>query len=67
MRWIITTYRRAPQPNPRGPGAGANAAAWTEQVAQMVPRMARIAVRPAWVGILDFQTRFPAALAKRMA
>ena len=42
-------------------------AAWTEQVAQMVPRMARIAVRPAWVGILDFQTRFPAALAKRMA
>ena len=40
--------------------------AWTEQVSQMVPRMARIAVRPEWVGILDFQTRFPAALAKRM-
>ena len=42
-------------------------AAWTAQVAQMFPRMARIAVHPAWVGLLDFQTRFPAALAKRMA
>jgi hypothetical protein len=41
--------------------------AWTEQVSQMLPRMARIAVRPEWVGILDFQTRFPAALAKRMS
>ena len=41
-------------------------AAWTDQVSQMLPRMARIAVRPDWVGILDFQTRFPAALAKRM-
>jgi len=41
-------------------------AAWTDQVSQMLPRMARIAVRPEWVGILDFQTRFPEALAKRM-
>lgn len=41
-------------------------AAWTDQVSQMLPRTARIAVRPDWVGILDFQTRFPAALAKRM-
>jgi hypothetical protein len=41
-------------------------AAWADQVSQMLPRMARIAVRPDWVGILDFQTRFPAALAKRM-
>ena len=41
--------------------------AWTEQVSQMLPRTARIAVRPAWVGILDFQTRFPEALAKRMS
>lgn len=41
-------------------------AAWTEQVSQMLRRSARIAVRPAWVGILDFQTRFPEALAKRM-
>ena len=39
---------------------------WTEQVAQMLPCSARIAVRPDWVGILDFQTRFPEALARRM-
>ena len=25
-------------------------------------RMARIAVRPAWVGLLDFETRMPSAL-----
>jgi hypothetical protein len=24
--------------------------------------MARVAIRPNWVGILDFQTRFPSAL-----
>jgi hypothetical protein len=24
--------------------------------------MARIAVRPAWVGVLDFETRLPSAL-----
>ena len=41
-------------------------AAWTDQVSQMLPRTARIAVRPDWVGILDFQARFPAAMAKRM-
>lgn len=41
-------------------------AAWTEQASQLVPRWARIAVRPEWVGTLDFQTRFPEALAKRM-
>jgi hypothetical protein len=41
--------------------------AWTEQVSQMLPRTARIAVRPDWVGILDFQTRFPEAMAKRMS
>jgi hypothetical protein len=42
-------------------------AAWAEQVSYMLPLMARIAVRPEWVGILDFQTRFPEALARRMA
>jgi hypothetical protein len=42
-------------------------AAWAAQVGQMVPRMARVAVRPEWVGIIDFQTRFPSALARRMA
>jgi hypothetical protein len=36
--------------------------AWVQQVRQMLPRMVRIRVRPEWVGILDFQSRFPSAL-----
>ena len=32
----------------------------------MSPQMARIGIRPEWVGILDFETRFPSAIAKRM-
>jgi nitroimidazol reductase NimA-like FMN-containing flavoprotein (pyridoxamine 5'-phosphate oxidase superfamily) len=40
--------------------------AWVSQVGQTVSRMSRIAVRPTWVAILDFETRFPSALAKRM-
>jgi hypothetical protein len=36
--------------------------AWVEQVGSMVSEMGRVAVRPEWVGILDFQTRFPSAL-----
>jgi hypothetical protein len=42
-------------------------AAWVEQVGQLLSHMGRIAVRPDWVSIIDFQTRFPSALAKRMA
>ena len=41
--------------------------AWVEQVGQLLSQGGRIAVRPDWVSILDFQTRFPSALAKRMA
>jgi PPOX class probable F420-dependent enzyme len=40
--------------------------AWAGKVAQIMDRMARIAVRPERVTILDFQTRFPEALARRM-
>ena len=29
-------------------------------------RTASIAVRPTWVGVLDFQTRFPNALPERL-
>jgi hypothetical protein len=29
--------------------------------------MARIAITPEWVGILDFEQRFPSALEKAMA
>jgi hypothetical protein len=37
--------------------------AWCDQLAGRFPQMARIAIRPEWVGILDFETRFPSALA----
>jgi hypothetical protein len=36
--------------------------AWVEQVKGMSSHMGRIAVRPEWVAILDFETRFPSAL-----
>jgi PPOX class probable F420-dependent enzyme len=37
--------------------------AWINQLKKMVPGMVRIAITPEWVGIIDFQTRFPSALA----
>ena len=41
--------------------------AWVEQARKLFPQMARIAVRPDWVGILDFETRFPSAIAAAMS
>jgi general stress protein 26 len=41
--------------------------AWLEQIGRIFPRMARIAIRPEWVGLLDFETRFPSGIAKGMA
>jgi hypothetical protein len=41
--------------------------AWVEHVRTLFPRMARIAVRPEWVGLLDFETRFPSAIAAAMS
>jgi Pyridoxamine 5'-phosphate oxidase len=38
------------------------ATAYLAQIDHPGTRMARIAVRPAWVGVLDFQTRLPSAL-----
>jgi hypothetical protein len=38
------------------------AATYLAQIDHPGTRMARIAVRPAWVGLLDFQTRLPSAL-----
>ena len=35
---------------------------WVEQVKQMTSEMGRIAITPEWVGILDFERRFPSAL-----
>jgi PPOX class probable F420-dependent enzyme len=46
-----------------GPEAGP---AWAAQVGAMFPRMARIAVRPAWAGLLDFEARFPKGIADAM-
>ena len=31
-------------------------------VEKMGVRMVRLALRPTWVGVIDFQTRFPAAM-----
>ena len=36
---------------------------WLSQLRGMVPSMVRIAITPEWVGLLDFKTRFPSALA----
>lgn len=46
-----------------GPAAGR---AWTERVARMSPRNVRIAVRPDWVNVLDFETRLPSGTARRL-
>jgi hypothetical protein len=34
-------------------------AAWGETIGQAFPTMARLYVRPEWVGIIDFEQRFP--------
>jgi hypothetical protein len=46
------------------------AASWLDQLGRMAPHTGgtvRIGIRPAWVGILDFEQRFPSANAKAMA
>ncbi len=40
--------------------------AWLDQLLPICPHMARIFIRPEWVGILDFETRFPRAIAGAM-
>ena len=42
-----------------GPAQGK---AWVDGLAKMVSSMVRVTVTPDWVGLLDFQTRFPSAL-----
>jgi hypothetical protein len=40
---------------------------WLAQMGTLrITRMARVAIRPEWVGLLDFQTRFPSALERAM-
>jgi hypothetical protein len=36
--------------------------AWVQRLRGMISQMGRITVRPEWVGIIDFETRFPSAL-----
>ena len=46
-----------------GPEMGA---AWTERTGRMSEQMARMAMRPSWVEVLDFETRFPSGMTRRM-
>jgi hypothetical protein len=41
--------------------------AWLEQLRPICPRMSRIFIKPTWVGLLDFQSRFPSALERAMS
>jgi hypothetical protein len=36
--------------------------AWLAQTEPLFPRMVRIFVRPEWVGLIDFETRFPSII-----
>ena len=36
--------------------------AWVKQLGMLISNMVRITITPEWVGLLDFQTRFPSAL-----
>jgi len=40
---------------------------WVEQVRGMFPQMARLVIQPEWVGILDFEQRFPSAIEAAMS
>ena len=40
--------------------------AWVEQAGRLSSHMARIAVRPEWVDVLDFETRLPGGMARRL-
>ena len=41
-------------------------AIWLNQVGAMITRMSRIFITPEWVGVLDFETRFPNAIEHAM-
>lgn len=40
--------------------------AWLNQLEPICPSMSRVFIKPEWVGILDFETRFPNALERAM-
>lgn len=41
--------------------------AWVTQIGGMLSHMARIAVKPEWVAVLDFEKRFPSAIEAAMS
>lgn len=41
--------------------------AWVERMSTMTDQFARIVVRPCWVDVLDFETRLPGGMVRRMA
>jgi hypothetical protein len=47
-----------------GPEAGQS---WVDQAARISARFARIAVTPSWVDVLDFETRLPGGMVRRLA
>ena len=44
----------------------AGAQGWLETMRPMCPQMARVFIKPTWVGILDFEGRFPSAIERAM-
>jgi hypothetical protein len=40
--------------------------AWVDQMRSLAPQMGRIVMTPEWIGILDFETRFPNAVERAM-
>lgn len=40
--------------------------AWLNNLRPICPQMSRVFIKPEWVGILDFETRFPNALERAM-
>ena len=41
--------------------------AWLDQAKKMFPRMARIAISPEWVSLIDFEKRFPSTIEAAMS
>ncbi|MCO5176228.1 MAG: pyridoxamine 5'-phosphate oxidase family protein [Thermomicrobiales bacterium] len=39
---------------------------WVQMITQMMSQTGRVRIQPTWVGILDFEARFPEAIARRM-
>jgi hypothetical protein len=58
MKGIVPEYAAAAE-RYFGPQQGK---AWVGQLGSMIQEMVRITVTPEWVGLLDFQSRFPSAL-----